>query len=57
MAQLKSGSIDRQRKEVQTAPLSSVVKAREIATILKDWISSGRFLLSRPAETLPDGSE
>ena len=56
-AQLKSGSIIVNGKEVQTAPLSSVVKAREIATILKDWISSGRFLLSRPAETLPDGSE
>lgn len=56
-AQLKSGSIIVNGKEVQAAPLSSVVKAREIACILKDWISSGRFLLNRPAETLPDGSE
>ena len=56
-AQLKSGSIVVNGKEVHTAPLSSVVKAREIASLLKDWISSGRFLLNRPAETLPDGSQ
>ncbi|MBB5346538.1 homocysteine biosynthesis protein [Desulfoprunum benzoelyticum] len=56
-AQLKSGSIIVNGKEVQTAPLSSVVKAREIACMLKEWIASGRFLLNHPAETLPDGSE
>jgi uncharacterized protein (DUF39 family) len=56
-AQLKSGSIVVNGKEVHTAPLSSVVKAREIASLLKEWISSGRFLLNRPAETLPDGSQ
>jgi uncharacterized protein (DUF39 family) len=56
-AQLKSGSIIVNGKEVHTAPLSSVVKAREIASLLKEWISSGRFLLNRPAETLPDGSQ
>lgn len=56
-AQLKSGTIEVNGKEVQTAPLSSVVKAREIAETLKKWISSGKFLLNRPAQTLPDGSE
>ena len=56
-AQLKSGKIEVNGKEVQTAPLSSVVKAREIAGILKEWISSGKFLLNRPAQTLPDGAE
>lgn len=56
-AQLKSGTIEVNGKEVQTAPLSSVVKAREIAEKLKSWISEGKFLLNRPAQTLPDGSE
>ncbi|HKJ66134.1 MAG TPA: homocysteine biosynthesis protein [Desulfopila sp.] len=51
--QLKSGTIIVNGKEVQTAPLSSMVKAREIAETLKMWISEGRFLLNRPAETLP----
>ncbi len=51
--QLKSGTIMVNGKEVQTAPLSSVVKAREIAETLKRWIADGRFLLNRPAETLP----
>ncbi len=53
-AQLKSGVIEVNGKQVPTAPLSSVVKAREIAEILKKWISSGSFLLNPPAQTLPD---
>ncbi|MEE4241519.1 MAG: homocysteine biosynthesis protein [Desulfopila sp.] len=51
--QLKSGSIVVNGKEVQTAPLSSIVKAREIAETLKKWIIDRKFVLSRPAETLP----
>lgn len=54
--QLKSGSIIVNGKEVQTAPLSSLKKAREIAEILKRDISDGRFLLNPPAQTLPDGN-
>ena len=54
-AQLKSGEIEVNGKKVQTAPLSSVVKARAIAEILKKNISDGRFLLNKPAELLPDG--
>lgn len=50
--QLKSGVIEVNGKEVQTAPLSSMVKAREIAEILKDNIKKGEFLLNKPAETL-----
>ena len=53
-AQLKSGMIEVNGKQVQTAPLSSVVKAREIAETLKQWIEKGNFLLNPPAETLPD---
>jgi len=55
-AQLKSGEIIVNGKKVQTVPLSSMVKAREIAGILKRQIISGKFLLNRPAELLPDGS-
>lgn len=54
-AQLKSGEIEVNGKKVATAPLSSVVKAREIAELLKKSIREGRFLLNQPAELLPDG--
>ncbi len=55
-AQLKTGEIIVNGKKVKTAPLSSMVKAREIAEILKQRISDGQFLLNRPAELLPDGT-
>lgn len=51
--QLKSGTIIVNGQEVQTAPLSSMVKAREIAETLKKWIVEKKFFLNRPAETLP----
>ena len=53
-AQLKSGCITIEGREVPTVPLSSVVKAREIAATLKEWIREGRFLLGEPQFTLPD---
>lgn len=56
-AQLKSGTIVVNGKEVQTAPLSSIPKAREIAHLLKVQIENGTFLINRPAELLPDGYE
>lgn len=56
-AQLKSGEIEVNGKKVRTSPLSSVVKARQIAEILKKDIREGRFLLNQPAELLPDGRE
>lgn len=52
-AQLKSGSLTLDGKEVPTVPLSSMVRAREIAQHLKNWIESGRFLLGEPVEPLP----
>jgi len=53
-AELKSGSINVKGKKVPTVPLSSHVKAAEIANILKEWISKGKFLLGEPQFTLPD---
>jgi uncharacterized protein (DUF39 family) len=56
-AQLKSGSFTFEGKEVTTVPLSSMVRAREIARHLKQWIAAGRFLLGEPVATLPLNDE
>jgi uncharacterized protein (DUF39 family) len=52
-AELNSGSIKVQGKRISTVPLSSMVRAREIADLLKKRISSGKFLLGEPQFTLP----
>ncbi|OPY71125.1 MAG: hypothetical protein A4E57_00128 [Syntrophorhabdaceae bacterium PtaU1.Bin034] len=52
-AQLKSGAITINGKEVPAFPISSYAKAKEIAAILKGWIDSGKFLLTTPIEHLP----
>ncbi|MBW1982052.1 MAG: homocysteine biosynthesis protein [Deltaproteobacteria bacterium] len=52
-AQLRSGSFRFNGREVQTVPLSSLVRAREIAAILKQWIQQSKFLLGEPQHFLP----
>jgi uncharacterized protein (DUF39 family) len=52
-AQLKSGKISVNGTEVPAFPISSYSKAREIAGLLKDWIESGKFLLTSPVAPLP----
>lgn len=52
-AQLKSGEIKVGDKVIPTVPLSSIVRAREIADTLKDWIKKGDFQLGEPQFTLP----
>lgn len=52
-AQLKSGSIRVNDKEIPTAGLSSYTRAKEIAVTLKGWIESGSFLLTEPVVLLP----
>ncbi len=52
-AQLKSGKIVIQGKEVPTASLSSYSRAAEIAETLKGWILSGEFCLTEPVAPLP----
>ncbi len=52
-AQLKSGSITVNGKQVPTAGLSSYARAREVANILKDWIAAGSFQLSDAVAPLP----
>lgn len=52
-AQLKSGSIKFEGKEIPTVPVSSHVRALEVADILKSWIEKGDFLLTEPQVMLP----
>ncbi len=54
--QLYSGEIELMDKKIKTASLSSLLKAREIASILKQEISSGRFMLTEPLELFPKGT-
>jgi uncharacterized protein (DUF39 family) len=52
-AALRSGTIVLNGKEVPTASLSSYVRARQIAKILKGWIEEGLFLLTEPVAPIP----
>ncbi len=52
-AQLNTGKIEVQGKEVPTSSLSSYSKAVEIAGILKEWIQKGEFLITEPVAPLP----
>ena len=52
-AELKSGVVSFKGEDVPTVPLSSYIKALEIAQVLKDWIEKGEFVLSEPQEMLP----
>jgi len=52
-AQLKSGKVTLQGREVPTASLSSYPRAVEIANTLKEWILSGKLLLTEPVAPLP----
>jgi len=51
--ELKRGSFRFNGREVQSVPLSSIPRAREIADILKRWIRQGKFLLGEPQHFLP----
>jgi L-aspartate semialdehyde sulfurtransferase len=52
-AELRSGKINVQGKSVPTASLSSYPRALEIANTLKEWVRSGKFLLTEPVASLP----
>ncbi|MDP8216234.1 MAG: homocysteine biosynthesis protein [Candidatus Kaelpia imicola] len=53
-AQLRSGKIKINNKDVPTASLSSYSKAKEIALTLKDRIEKKRFLLTERVQAFPD---
>ncbi len=52
-AQLRSGEIEIEGKQVQTGPISSIAKARRIAEELKSWITEHKFELAKPLQPLP----
>ena len=55
-AELKSGTIRFNGQDVPTVPVSSHVRALEIANTLKDWIEKGDFLLTEPQVMIPTGN-
>jgi uncharacterized protein (DUF39 family) len=50
--QLKKGKIFIEGKNIKTAPLASISRAREIAQELKKWIASGSFTLTEPVASI-----
>ncbi|MGA2225266.1 MAG: homocysteine biosynthesis protein [Syntrophobacteraceae bacterium] len=52
-AELRSGTIRVEGREIPTVPLSSYVRAKEIAEFLKSWIVKGEFILGEPQNMLP----
>jgi len=52
-AELKSGRVKLQGKNIPTSSLSSYSRAVEIAETLKDWIKRGEFLLTEAVAPLP----
>jgi L-aspartate semialdehyde sulfurtransferase len=52
-AQLRSGTIRVEGRDVPTVPLSSYVRAKEIAQTLRSWIEKGEFILGEPQKMIP----
>jgi uncharacterized protein (DUF39 family) len=52
-AELRSGTIEIEGKQVQTGPISSLEVARRIASTLKTWVAERGFVLAPPLEPLP----
>ncbi|MEF9918153.1 MAG: homocysteine biosynthesis protein [Eubacterium sp.] len=52
-AELRSGSVEVNGKQVRTSPLSSLAKAREIADELTGWIKKGEFFIQEPIAQFP----
>lgn len=55
-SELRSGYVELGGKRIKTAPLSSLHKAREIAMLLKSFVSGGKFFLQQPIQSFPMGS-
>lgn len=52
-AQLRSGFIEVDGRKVPTGPISSLAKARRIASVVKDWVSTQGWTLTQPVQQLP----
>jgi len=55
-AQLRSGAIELNGREVRTSSLSSYAKARAVALRLKSMIARGEFELTRPVAPMPEAA-
>lgn len=51
--ELRSGTIRFRDQDIPTVPVSSYLRALEIAKIQKEWIEKGEFFLAEPQEMLP----
>jgi uncharacterized protein (DUF39 family) len=51
--ELQSGSIKVGNKNIRTAPVASLSKARTIANELKEWLQKGDFEISKPVQMFP----
>jgi hypothetical protein len=51
--ELRSGEVTLNGKKIPVSSMSSYYKAQEIATLLKDAIAAGEFLVSAPSSPLP----
>ncbi len=51
--ELRSGSVEIEGEKVPTGSITSYLRSKEIAQILKEWIKKGKFLLTEPLEPLP----
>lgn len=54
--ELQSGSIKIGGKQVRTAPVASLSKARKIAAELKEWLQKGEFEISKPVQMFPQNT-
>jgi CBS domain-containing protein len=54
-AELRSGQVTINGREVPVSPLSSIKASRKIAEELKAWITGGGFTITTPIERLPTG--
>jgi uncharacterized protein (DUF39 family) len=54
--QLRSGEIEVNGQKIRTAPVSSLVKARKIADLLKKQIQAGEFFLQEPVQLFPSNT-
>lgn len=52
-AQLKSGRITIEGKQVRVAPLASIYLSRQVALELKQWIEEGKFTLTERVAPIP----
>jgi uncharacterized protein (DUF39 family) len=52
-AELKSGTVKWNGQDIQTVPVSSHIRALEVARILKKWIEDGHFFLTEAQAMMP----